>query len=451
MKSDNTIESPPPKPLNLKPEVTRVAPPPPETGRHHLWILWLIVILVVASVSWLIYVRVRATQSATAVSKRDPTGGRGIPVDGAKAFHANLNVYVDGLLGTVTPVSMVAVHTRVDGQLMKVAFQEGQFVHKGDLLVQIDPRPFEALLTQAKGQLAKDQASLEDAKLDLARFKSAPDAYTPQQIDAQNALVLQDQGNVLSDQGTLENAQVQLDYCTIKSPVTGLIGLRLVDEGNIVHASDVSGLATITQWQPIDLVFPMSQYDIADVMSQSQGVPPLEVIAQNNQTGETIATGKLIAIDSSIDTSTANVKLKAEFENSDFRLFPSELVKVRVHVKTLKHALLVPTAGVQIGPDRPFVYLVTNGQVSIRYVTTGVDQDFNGQDVTEILSGLSPGDVVVTNGVDKLQDGSKVQVSFGSTTRPTTRPGLSTTLPGAHLHRSETGAAQSDKPAGATE
>jgi multidrug efflux system membrane fusion protein len=413
---------------------TESTPPAGPQRRRWFWIVWLIVLLLVGGLTWLIVVRVRAG-SAAAAKSRDLTNGRGIPVDAATARRGDLPIYVDGLLGTVTPLQTVTVHTRVDGQLMKVAFKEGQIVHQGDLLVQIDPRPYEAQLEQAQGQLAKDQASLKDAQLDLTRFKGAPEAYTAQQIDTQTATVAQSAGSVRSDQGALDNAQVNLDYCTIKSPITGRIGLRLVDQGNIVHASDTNGLAVITQLQPITVVFPIQQNAIPDVISHSEKVPPLETTALNGE--QVLATGKLIAIDSQVSTTTGTLNLKAQFDNTKNELFPNQLVTMRLLVNTLKNVVLVPSEAVQTGPDFSFVYVAkSDNTVEIRKIKPGADQIVNGDDMTAIDDGLSPGELVVTNGVDKLDAGTKVSVTRVGTTRPTTRS--STTRPAGHVRRSLT-------------
>jgi multidrug efflux system membrane fusion protein len=383
-----------------------------------------------------IVIRVRA--GSNAASRRDLTNGKGIPVDAATVQRGDLPIYVDGLLGTVTPLQTVTVHTRIDGELIKVAFEEGQIVHQGDLLAQIDPNPYKASLEQAQGQLAKDQASLKDAQLDLGRFKQAPDAYTVQQIDTQNALVEQDNGIVRSDQGAVDSAQVNLDYATIKSPVTGRIGLRLVDQGNIVHATDTTGLAVITQLQPITVVFPIQQDAIPDVVSRSESVPPLKTVAMYQD--QVLAIGKLIAVDSAVSSATGTVNLKSQFDNSKYELFPGVQLKVRLLVKTMKNVVLVPSEAVQTGPDFSFVYVAkSDNTVEIRKIQPGADQEVDGQDMMAISDGLSPGELVVTNGVDKLDAGTKVVVTrIGtSTTRPTTR--FSTTRPGGHVRRSLTG------------
>lgn len=408
--------------------------PPPEGGKSRsLWILWLVIVCVLGGIAALVIFRLHTSQSTTTSASRSGAGAA-IPVDAAAAYRGSLPIYENALLGTVTSLQAVTVHTRVDGQLVKVAFVEGQIVHQGDLLAQIDPNPYKAQLEVAQGQLAKDVASLKDAQLDLNRYKEAPLAYTQQQIDTQQALVEQDTGIVKSDQGAVDNAQVNLDYCTITSPVTGRVGLRLVDEGNIVNTTDTTGLAVITQLQPITVVFPILQDLIPDVVSADK-IPPLEVTALDGD--RVLETGKLVSIDSQVDITTGMVKLKALFDNKNDELFPNQLVTIRLLLRTLHRAVLVPSEAVQTGPDFTFVYVVkSDNTVDVRKITPGPDELVDGQDLTAINDGLSPKELVVTNGVDKLQAGSKVQPTVQSTTRPTTR--MSTTRPGGHVRRSLT-------------
>jgi len=401
--------------------------------------MWLIIIVVVGSLATIIIYRLHTAQaSSTTTGSRRGQGAAGaaIPVDVVVAQRGDLPVYVDGLLGTVTSIQAVTIHTRVSGQLIKVAFVEGQIVKAGDLLAQIDPEPFKAQLETAQGQLARDQALLQNSQLDLKRFKQAPLAYTQQQIDTQQAVVDQDIGIVKSDQGAVDNAQVQLNYCTISSPVTGRIGLRAVDEGNIVNPTDTNGLATITQLQPITIVFPLPQDSIPDVISRSEKIPPLEVTALDHD--RTVATGKLMSIESQVDITTGMVKLKAQFDNKDNALFPNQLLTVRLLVNTLKHVVLVPSEAVQTGPDFSFVYVVKpDSTVEVRKIKPGKDELVNGQDLTEIDDGLNAKETVVTNGVDKLQAGSKVDATRqGGTTRPSTR--ASTTRPSNRTRKSLT-------------
>jgi multidrug efflux system membrane fusion protein len=271
--------------------------------------------------------------------------------------------------------------------------------------------------------------------LDLNRFRQAPLAYTQQQIDTQQALVEQDAGIVKSDQGSVDSAKVNLDYCTITSPVTGRIGLRLVDEGNIVNTTDTTGLAVITQLQPITVAFSFQQDAIPDVITHSEKIPPLETTALDGD--RVLATGKLISIDSQVDITTGMVKLKALFDNKNNELFPNQLLTIRLKVNTLRNAVLVPSEAVQTGPDFSFVYVVkSDNTVEVRKIKPGQDELVNGQDLTAIDDGLSPKELVVTNGVDKLQAGSKVDPTVQKMTGPATRS--TTTRPSGHVRRALT-------------
>jgi membrane fusion protein, multidrug efflux system len=410
-------------------------PQPPVEGGHprSLWILWLVIVCVLGGIAALVVYRLRTSQSTS--SGRRAAASSAIPVDAVAAERGDLPIYVDGLLGTVTSLQTVTINTRVNGQLIKVAFVEGQIVHQGDLLVQIDPNPYKAALEVAQGQLAKDQASLKDAQLDLNRYKQAPLAYTQQTVDTQQALVDQDVGIVKSDQGAVDSAKVNLDYCTITSPVTGRIGLRLVDEGNIVNTTDTTGLAVITQLQPITVAFSIQQDLIPDVVTRSDRIPPLEATALDGD--RTLATGKLVSIDSQVDVTTGMVKLKALFDNKNNELFPQQLLTIRLKVNTLRSAVLIPSEAVQTGPDFTFVYVVkSDNTIEVRKIKPGPDEVVNGQDLTAIDDGISPKEMVVTNGVDKLQAGSKVDPTVQTMTRPTTRS--STTRPGGHVRRALT-------------
>jgi multidrug efflux system membrane fusion protein len=444
MNSDTTVSPPPVAERRASsPQPSGAAVPSDKTPKAHsrsLWILWLIIVCVLTGVAALVTYRLKASAIANSSSKRGASNA-GIPVEAATAFRGDLPVYVDGLLGTVTALQTVTVHTRVNGELVKVAYVEGQIVKQGDLLVQIDPNPYKAALETAQGALLRDQAMLLNAQLDLKRYKQAPMAYTPQQIDTQQALVDQDAGIVKSDQGAVDTAQVNLNYCTITSPVTGRIGLRQVDEGNIVNSTDATPIAVITQLQPITIIYPIQQDKIPDVVTRSDKIPPLQVTAFDRL--QEIATGKLIAIDSQVDTTTGMVKLRAQFDNTDNALFPNQLLGGRLLVNTIRHVVLVPSEAVQTGPDFSFVYVVKpDNTVQVRKVKVGNDAIVDGQDLTEIQEGLAANEVVVTNGVDKLTDGAKVDATRSATTRPTTRhsgTGGSTTRPGGvHVRRSLT-------------
>jgi membrane fusion protein, multidrug efflux system len=409
---------------------------PPEGGEHRsFWILWLVVICVLVGISALVVYRLKTAQSASTSGGRRLGLAGPIPVDAVASERGDLPIYIDGLLGTVTSLQTVTINTRVDGQLIKVAFVEGQIVHQGDLLAQIDPNPYEAQLEVAQGQLAKDEASLKDAQLDLNRYKQAPLAYTQQQIDTQQALVEQDAGIVKSDQGSVDSAKVNLDYCTITSPVTGRVGLRLVDVGNIVNTTDTTGLVVLTQLQPITVEFPIVQANIPDVITHSDKIPPLETTALDGD--HVLSTGKLASIDSQVDITTGMVKLKALFDNTKNELFPNQLLTIRLKVTTLRNAVLVPSEAVQTGPDFSFVYVIkSDNTVEVRKIKPGQDEIVNGQDITAIDDGLAPKELVVTNGVDQLKAGSKVDPTIRTMAQPTTR--TSTSRPSGHVRRALT-------------
>jgi membrane fusion protein, multidrug efflux system len=393
----------------------------PSAPSNVLWWPWLVVIAVLAVGGWYYRSVKNANASADAAAasggaskSKGAAAGFGnfiVPVVVATAQRGDLPVYFNGL-GTVTAFNTVTVRSRVDGQLTSIAFKEGQFVNEGDLLAQIDPRPFQVQLAQALGQLAKDQAQRRDAEVNLERFKLLfKEGVIPQQqLDTQAALVGQFDGAIASDQSQVDNAKLQLTYSRITAPITGRIGLRLVDVGNIVHASDTNGLLVITQLQPISVIFSLPQDQLPQVNAKLRSGVQLAVDAYDRDDTAKIATGKLQTIDNQIDPTTGTYKLKSIFANSDNALFPNQFVNVHLLVDTKHNLTIVPTAAIQRGPQGTYIYAVAKdpgGKDSIAKIYPVTIAQTTGNSVG-LSAGLNPGDMVVIDGQDKLQDGTKI-------------------------------------------
>ena len=340
-------------------------------------------------------------------------GGRGrggfgpIPIAGVKAIKTAVPVYLSGL-GTVQAYYNVLVRSRVDGQMMAIHYTEGEFVKAGQLLAEIDPRPFQVQLAQAEGVHARDSANLANARLDLERYRLllAQDAVPKQQLDTQTALVSQLEGSVKTDQANIDNAKLQLTYAQITAPIPGRVGLRLVDPGNIVRAADATGMLTITQLQPISVVFTLPEDNLPAVMKKIRQGVKLRVEAYNRDSSQRIATGELITVDNTIDTSTGTSKMKGVFDNDDDALYPNQFVNIKLLVDTLQGQTVIPTVAVQNGQQGSFVYVVEDGVVHMRTVTLGVSD----QNQSSVTKGLNPGDLVATDGSDRLSDGAQVRV-----------------------------------------
>jgi multidrug efflux system membrane fusion protein len=347
---------------------------------------------------------------ATPGERRGMDGGRPVPVVTAAVKRGDIDVTITAL-GTVTARNTATVKPRVDGLLQRIAFQEGQLVKAGDLLAEIDPRPYQALLDQANGQLVRDQALLANAQIDLERYRTllAKDSIARQQVEAQEALVKQYQGTLQADRGTVDNAKLQLAFTRITAPLSGRLGLRQVDAGNMLRASDATGIVVITQTQPIMVVFAIAADNLTAVVRQVQAGEKLQVEAWDREGKLRLASGQLLSLDNQIDTTTGTVKLKAEFANTDNALFPNQFVNARLRVETRRAATLMPLAAVQRGTLGTFVYVV-NGEdktVSTRSVTLGA----NTIDTVAIDKGLEPGELVVVDGADKLRQGARIEFS----------------------------------------
>jgi membrane fusion protein, multidrug efflux system len=348
------------------------------------------------------------TQQSTAKGGRGRRGAGGgtSQVVAARATRGNIKVFVTGL-GAVTPIYTVTVNSRVTGQLMKVQFKEGQIVHQGDLLVEIDPRPYEVQLEQAEGQLIHDEALLKNANLDLDRYKTLmkQDAIPQQQLDTQIALVAQYEGTIKTDQSQIDSAKLSLIYCHITSPITGLVGLRLVDPGNIVQSTSTNGLVVITQLDPISVIFTTAEDQLQQILAKMHGGQELTVEAWDRELKNKLADGKLETIDNQIDPTTGTLKLRAVFANSNGKLFPSQFVNARLLVEQKQNVTLLANSAIQRNSQGTYVWLVNQDQtVTVRPITVGTTEG----DQSEITAGLDPGEAVVTVGVDRLEEGGKV-------------------------------------------
>ena len=388
---------------------TPMPPDQPKPERPHksrAWLWLLLLCLMGAGAYYFLAPHFRQAQAKGGKAGSQKGGPRAVPVVVANARKGDMNIYLNGL-GSVTAFNTVTIRTRVDGQIDKVAFKEGQIVHQGDLLIEIDPRPFQVQLESGQGQMAKDVALLNNANVDLERYRVllAQDAVPKQQLDTQAALVRQYEGSIKADQSIIDNAKLQLVYSRITTPITGRIGLRLVDAGNMVHAADTNGLAVITQLQPIAVIFTIAEDHLPQIMKKMRSGGRLSVEAYDHDMQNKIATGYLLTIDNQIDPSTGTVKCKAVFDNKNDELFPNQFVNARLMIDTLRGTIIVPTAAVQRSPESAFVYVVkADNTVEVRNITPGPVEG----DAAAITAGLAPGDRVVIDGVDKLQPGAAV-------------------------------------------
>jgi len=422
---------------------------PAPTHRHAI-VKILVTILVLGGFALVFFLVMRSKSSET---KKPSTSGEGVTITAAQSTTGDVGVYVQAI-GTVTPVYTDSIISQVSGIVTDVRFKEGQIVQKGDPLVEIDPRPYEATLLAAQGALERDQNLLAQAEMDLQRYRVAwaRNAIQKQTLDDQEKLVLQDQGSVKNDTGTRDYDQIQVDYCHIIAPITGRVGLRLVDPGNIVQANGTTPLAVITQLSPTTVVFIIPEDNIDMVESHRKDGQKLPVDALDRTGLTKISTGQLIALDNQIDTTTGTVKARALFPNTDGKLFPNQFVNVRLLVTTLHGVTLVPSSAIQHNGQTAFVYVIQNKTAHMQTITAGVTDG----SVTEV-QGIESGDVVANSGFEKLQDKAKVTIARSpgghgdATTIPTSRPAIGSNEepttraapPGTHRHHATT---RSDQP-----
>ena len=403
----------PPSALTAPPDALTPSP----RQRRRAWILVLVVLCIAVGIGTFLYMRdgtdATAQVGGAAKGKGKGKGGananRPVPILAAAARKADVGVYLSGL-GTVTPLATVTVRSRVDGQLMRVLFREGQVVKARDLLAEIDPRPFQVQLAQAEGALAKDVALLKNAQVDLVRYQTLfqQDSIAKQQLDTQASLVRQYEAQIKADQANVDNAKLQLTYSRVTAPLAGRIGLRLVDPGNIVHASDQNGMVVITQLQPISVIFTIPEDNVPMVMRRLKAGERLPVDAWDRAEKTKLASGVLMTLDNQIDPSTGTVRLRAHFPNEDFALFPNQFVNAHMLVDTLRDATVIPNAAVQRGNQGTFVYVVkSDNTATVRPVKLGPTQG----EVVAIQSGVEVGEQVVTDGADRLREGARVEIA----------------------------------------
>lgn len=403
-------------------------PPPAARPGRRLAIAAVVVLLIVSAIAWIVHHGQQAQVTAGGGGGGGGGSGRGgggpMAVAVATAISGDIPVRLPAL-GTITPTATVTVKTQISGQLQQIAFKEGQVVRQGDFLAQIDPRPYQAALQQAQGTLQRDQAQLTDARLNLQRYQDLvkTNLVAQQQLDTQAALVAQLEGTIVSDTAQVNTAKLNLQYTHIVSPVAGRTGLRQVDPGNYVTPGDANGIVVVTQLQPITAIFPVPEDNVSAVMKRFRQGKPLEVDAYDRANTTLLAQGKLVTIDNEIDTTTGTVKLRAQFDNQDYALFPNQFVNIQLLLQTLKDQVIIPVAAVQHGAPNgvasTFVYLVNaDHTVSVHPITLGT---MNGERVAA-TAGLNAGDIVVTEGGDRLRDGATV-VLPSATAAPATGPG----------------------------
>ena len=369
-------------------------------------IVWAVVLLVAAGLFYVV-LHSQSTPQAAAQQGKRAAGFGAVSVVPATAQKGDIGVYMEAI-GTVTPVYTSSVTSQVTGMVTAIRYREGQLVHKGEALIDIDPRPFEAQLAQAQGTLEKDIHVLAQANMDLERYRAAwaRNAIAKQTLDDQEKLVMQDQGTVKADQGLVAYDKVQVAYCHITAPFTGRAGLRLLDPGNVVQANSTTPLVVVTQEQPITVIFTIAEDSLGEVQAELHQGTTLSVDAFDRTAQKKIAVGKLLTVDNQIDTTTGTVKLRAVFDNKDGALFPNQFVNTRLLVKTLKDQVLIPTSTIQHNGATSFVYVIQNGTAQMRTVKPGASD--GGLTAVE---GIQPGDQVANSSFEKLQPNAKVNIA----------------------------------------
>jgi multidrug efflux system membrane fusion protein len=398
---DDRME-PKPAASSTEPEHDAYERPQPKSKSQRV-IVWVVILLIFAVVFVLVLRHHDDSQAAPSGRRQ----GGAVTITTVNATKGNIGVYLDAI-GTVTPVYTASITSEVTGMVSQVHYQEGQLIRKGDPLIDIDARPYEAQLMQAEGALERDTQILAQAQMDQDRYRDAwaKNGIPKQTLDDQEKIVLQDQGTVKNDQGTVQYDKVQVGFCHIVAPITGRVGLRLVDPGNVVQSSSTTALAVITQVQPITVIFTVAEDSLGQVQTQIRQKKRLEVDAFDRSQQKKIATGKLLTFDNQIDTTTGTVKMRAVFDNKDDSLFPNQFVNTRLLVKTLEGVTLIPTSTIQHNGQTAFVYVIQNDTAQIRNIKTGVTDAGN-----TAVEGINPGDVLANSSFEKLQNNSKIVVS----------------------------------------
>jgi multidrug efflux system membrane fusion protein len=383
------------------------APEPPRRRNVKRIVVWSVSLLILVLVIVLIWHHHESAKKAAEAAAAARAKAAGITISTATAQKGDIGVYLEAI-GTVTPVYTDSITSQVTGLVIAVHFNEGQMVKKGDPLIDIDPRPFRATLLQAQGALERDQNVLAQAEMDAQRYRDAwaSKAIAKQILDDQEKLVLQERGTVKNDEGTVQYDQVQLDFCHITAPISGRMGLRLVDPGNVVQSSGTVTLAVITQMQPITVIFTIPEDSLGSVQAGMRKKAGLSTDAFDRTAQKKIASGKLLTLDNQIDTTTGTVKGRAVFDNKNIALFPNQFVNTRLLVDTLKGVTLIPASAIQQNGQASFVYVIQDNVAHQRSIKPGVTDSGNTQ-----VDGINPGNVVANSGFDKLQDNSKVVVS----------------------------------------